>query len=163
MRYTRMFLFFHRRLGTAGLGLILAAGSFAPAPPEPTVSPDLKKLAEARYLASLRAYEESWTYYRQARTDPFFTYSWSRIVMTSQGDLSDKKADRLAAMQGHLQRMKKLETLVKKVRQIGFQRSIDIVSSDYFVREAEYWIARAKTEDKPVIPPSNTFPFPSGG
>ncbi len=146
-------------MGT-GLGLLLAGLSSSPTPP--AVESDLRKLATARYESSLRAYQESWIYYRQARTDPFFVYAWSRLVMNAQGDLSAKKADRLAALEAHLDRMKKLEELVKKVRKIGFQRSIDTVSSDYFIREAQYWIAKARTEDNPEIPPSIPLPHPPG-
>jgi hypothetical protein len=152
-----------RQLWGLGLGLLLTGLAFAPAPVPAETKATLKKLAEARYQSSLRAYEESWIYYRQARTDPFFVYAWSRLVMSAEGDLSDRKADRMAALGAHLERMQKLEALVKKVRKIGFQRSIDVVSSDYFIREAEYWIAKGRLEDKPLIPPSIPFPFPPGG
>lgn len=148
-----------RSLG-AVLGLLLAGLSFAPVPPP--ADDDLRKLAEARYASSLRAFEESWIYYRQARTDPFFVYAWSRLAMTAQGELSEKKADRIAVLEAHLARMRELDALVKRVRKIGFQRSIDVASSDYFIKEAEYWIAKAKREDKPAIPPSIPFPFPPG-
>jgi len=160
-----MFHVDRKQRGAAVLGMALAVLSFAPAPPDAAERPraQFHKMAESRYQAAVRAYEESWVYYRQARTDPFFTYSWSRIVMVCQADLSDKKEDQLAAMQGHLERMKKLDTLVKKVRQIGFQRSIDIVSADYFIKEAELWLAKAKTQEHPVVPDSIPFPFPSGG
>jgi hypothetical protein len=144
-------------------GLLLAACSIAPAPPkadDAARADPLQELKKARYDSAIRSYDESWIYYRQARTDVFFTYSWSRIVMTCEGDLSDKKADRLKAFENHLGRMVKLQNLVNQVRRIGFQRSIDIVSSDYFTKEAQYWLAKAKTEEHPVIPPTILFPYP---
>jgi hypothetical protein len=153
----------HGRLPIAGLGLVLVALSTAPAPAPRAAGRDLSTLAKARYDSSLRAFEESWIYYKQARTDPFVVYAWSRLVMNAEGDLSAKKSDRLAAMESHLGRMQRLAELVRKVRKIGFQRSIDTVSSDYFIREAEYWIAKAKSEPNPEIPPSIPFPHPTGG
>jgi len=155
-----------KKLGSTGLGLFLACLSFAPAPPVAAASKEadlLKKLAEARFQSSLKAYDESWAFYRQARTDPYFTYSWSRMVMLAQFELSDKKADRIASVQGHLDRMKKLELLVARVRQVGFQRKMDILGADYFVREAELWLAETKLAKNPAVPPSNPFPFPTGG
>src|SRR6478672_11625508 len=89
------------------LGLLASAVSTAPAPPaEP---PNHSPLAEARYRAALKQFEEVWTYYRQSRTDSFQTYYWSRLVLDSQQDLSNAKADRITAMEAHLERMRRLE------------------------------------------------------
>ncbi len=134
------------------LGLALAGLSFAPAAlDEPS---DLAALAEARYQASLKHYDEAWVYYQQSRSDALPLYFWSRLVLEAQGDLSDQQAERLAAFEAHLARMKKLEALVKKVRQLGFGRSIDVTAVDYFRKEAEFWLARAKTQKKPTVPSS---------
>ncbi len=54
-------------------------------------------------------------------------------------------AERMTALEEHLTRMKKLESLIKKVRKLGFGRSYDVGSSEYYLREAEFWIARAQT------------------
>ena len=42
--------------------------------------------------------------------------------------------------------MKKLETLIKKVRRLGFGRSSDVGASEYYRIEAEYWLAEAKSQ-----------------
>ena len=142
------------------LGLGLAALSFAPAPPEAkepekekAKGPDVVALAEARYRAALRQYEETWTYYRQARTDVQPVYSWSRFVLQAQYDLSDKRANQLAALEAHQARMKKLEALVKKVRRLGFGPSIDVGAVEYYRLEAEYWLAHERIPP-PLQPPA---------
>ena len=61
------------------LGLALTAFSVAPAPLDTPPKPS--PLAEARYKAASRQFEEVWTFYRQSRTDSFLTYYWSRLVL----------------------------------------------------------------------------------
>ena len=104
-----------------GFGLLLAALSFAPAP---IAEPDqLSSRAQARYQSALKQYEETWSYYQQARIDSYQVYVWSRLVLDSRAEMRDKPADRVAALEDHLSRMRKLETLIKKVRPIGVRRA----------------------------------------
>jgi hypothetical protein len=124
------------------LGLALAIFSVAPAPSDKPPKPT--PLAEARYKAAVRQFEEVWTFYRQSRTDSFLTYYWSRLVLESQQDLSDAKADRITALEAHLERMKRLETLVLKVRKLGFGFSTDVGATAYFRLEAERWLEKAR-------------------
>jgi hypothetical protein len=129
-------------------GLLLMLSSFAPAPPEPDrpPPPDLSPLLEARHRAALKQFEETWVYYKQARTDAFLVYVWSHFVLESEFDLGARKADRIAALEGHLDRMQKLETLVKKVRKLGFGQSIEVGATEYYRIEADYWLAHAKAQ-----------------
>lgn len=131
-------------------GLLLVVLSFAPAPPppEPPRAPDLAPLLEARHRAALKQFEETWVYYKQARTDAFLVYVWSHFVLESEFDLSAGKPDRIAALEAHLDRMKKLETLVKKVRKLGFGQSIEVGATEYYRIEAEYWLAHAQAEPR---------------
>ena len=126
------------------LGLFLTMVAVAPAPPEK--STEAAALAQARSRAALAQFEEVWTYYRQSRTESFPVYFWSRLVLDSERDSSDKKADRVAAAQAHLDRMQRLETLVKKVRRLGFGFSVDVKATEYYGLEAQYWLERAKNE-----------------
>jgi hypothetical protein len=126
------------------LGLTLTALSFAPAPQQAPPKPP--PLAEARYRAALKQFEEVWTYYRQSRTDSFLTYYWSRLVLDSQQDLSNVKADRVAAFEAHLDRMRRLEALVVRVRKLGFGFSTDVGATAYYRLEAERWLEKAKAD-----------------
>ena len=139
-----------RRGLALALGLALAALSTAPAPRDQGKAQDKparrSPLAEARLKAASRQFDEVWTFYRQSRTDSFPVYYWSRLVLDSEQDLSDARADRVAALRAHLDRMKKLEILVKKVRRLGFGFSIDVGATEYYRVEAERWIEKANAD-----------------
>src|SRR4051794_12533272 len=124
------------------LGLVLAAFSVAPVPPDTPPKPP--PLAEARSQAAVKQFEEVWTFYRQSRTDSFPTYYWSRLLLESQQDLNDSKADRLAALEAHLERMRRLGALVPKGRELGFGFSTDVGAAAYYRLEAERWLERAR-------------------
>ena len=130
--------------------LLLMVLSFAPAPPPPDQpqAPDLSALLEARHRAAVKQFEETWIYYKQARSDAFLVYVWSHFVLESQFDLSDKKSDRIAALEAHRERMQKLETLVKKVRRLGFGRSIEVGATEYYRIEADYWLAHEQAQPR---------------
>jgi len=125
------------------LGLFLTGLSLAPAAPD--VQPDLAPLAQARYQAAVKQYDETWAYYQQARIDSYQVYVWSRLVLDSRRELASKPADHIIAFEEHLERMRKLESLVKKVRRLGFGRSYDVGASEYYRLEAELWLGRAKS------------------
>jgi hypothetical protein len=141
-------------------GLLLTIVSFAPAPPEPTSPPTpipadqvaaLAGLLQARHRAAQKQFDETWIYYKQARTDSFPVYVWSHFVLQTQFDLSDKKPDQIVALEAHLDRMKKLEELLKKVRRLGFGQAIEVGAVEYYRIEAEYWLAHARTQAQ--VPP----------
>ena len=124
------------------LGLLLAIASFAPAQPEKGVA--VSPLAEARYRAAVKQFDETWAYYRQARFDSYQVYVWSRLVLESRRAMAVKPAEHIEALEDHLERMKKLEELVKKVRRLGFGRSYDVGASEYYRLEGEHWLEQAR-------------------
>ncbi|HZW32733.1 MAG TPA: hypothetical protein VFF52_18615 [Isosphaeraceae bacterium] len=126
------------------LVLLLAGFSFAPAAP-PGEPPRPPSLAAARLQAALKQYELTWSYYQQARLDSYQVYAWSRLVLDSRRDLAGKPADRIAALEEHLARMKALETFIKKVRRFGFGSSYDVGASEYYRLEAELWLTQARS------------------
>lgn len=145
---------FHRRRSPALiLGLFLVGVSFAPAPADPAQPPlpperaaALTALLEARHKAAQKQFEETWVYYKQARIEAFQVYTWSHFVLQTEFDLSDKKADQIAALEAHLDRIRKLEALLKKVRRLGFGQAIEVGAVEYYRIEAEYWLAHAQAE-----------------
>jgi hypothetical protein len=124
------------------LGLVLAAVSFAPAPPEQAIV--VSPLAEARYRAAVKEFDETWAYYRQARIDSYQVYVWSRFVLESRRAMAMKPAEHVTALEDHRDRMTKLEDLVKKIRRLGFGRSYDVGASEYYRLEAEVWLEQTK-------------------
>ena len=120
-------------------GIMVLSGLLLPAAPsaEPAKA---ESLGKARLDAAIKQFDETWAYYQQARIDSYQVYVWSRMVLDCRRDLSPKPADRVAAIEEHLGRMKKLESLIVKVRRLGFGRSYDVGASQYYRLEAEHWL-----------------------
>jgi hypothetical protein len=128
-------------------GLLLVGLSSAPIGQE-NQAPRPKaplETAERRYRAAVKQFDLIWQYYQQNRVETFDVYLWSRLLLDSRRALNDKPADRIAACEEHLDHMKKLEVLIKKIRRLGFGRSNDVGGSEYYRIEAEAWLAEAKS------------------
>src|SRR4051812_42880930 len=97
-----------RRLPALMPDLVLVVVSFAPAPPDLAAPPPapparvpadqvarLATLLEARHRAAQKQFDETWIYYKQARTDAFPVYVWSHFVLQTRFDMIDKKEDQI--------------------------------------------------------------------
>jgi hypothetical protein len=123
-------------------GLFLSGLLFVAAPSaEPT---KIESMARARHEAAVKQYDETWAYYQQARIDSYQVYVWSRIILDCRRDMSQKAADRIKALEEHLARMKRLEALITRVRRLGFGRSYDVGSAEYYRLEAEFWLEKER-------------------
>ena len=74
------------------------------------------------------------------------TYVWSRRWMDAQQALSETKAERMAAIETHLARMKELRNITQQLyeaKEIGAQ---DVMAFSFYVAEAELWLAEARQE-----------------
>ena len=133
------------RISPAILGLLLVVISFAPAGQgQEKQAPKTAALAEARYRAARKQFDLIWQYYQQSRVESFDVYVWSRLLLDARRSISKAPADRITALEEHLDHMIKLEVLIKKIRRLGFGRSSDVGASEYYRVEAEYWLAEAK-------------------
>ena len=143
----------NRRLRSLGIGLLALAGSLAPgpgqdpvAPPRSAGKPDLAALALARAEAGVKAYDLAWLYYSENRIPSELVYRTSKRLLEAGRDASKDKAARVAVCQGHLDRMQKLGEKIGKIRQLGFGNSLDVLETEYYVKEAEFWRASAAAE-----------------
>jgi hypothetical protein len=133
------------------LGLLLAVVSFAPASQGQGQGQGQEKqpskaalLAEGRHRAARKQFDLIWQYYQQSRVESFDVYVWSRLLLDAHRSISKLPADRIKALEEHLDHMVKLEALIRKIRRLGFGRSSDVGASEYYRLEAEYWLAEAK-------------------
>ncbi len=142
-------------ISPAILGLLLAAISFAPAGQGPGQGQGQAQekqpskaalLAEARHRAARKQFDLIWQYYQQSRVESFDVYVWSRLLLDAHRSISKAPADRITALEEHLDHMIKLETLIRKIRRLGFGRSSDVGASEYYRLEAECWLAEAKAD-----------------
>jgi hypothetical protein len=119
-------------------GIVLSGLLLSAAPSEEPSK--VESLGKARLDAAQKQFDETWAYYQQARIDTYQVYVWSRMILDCRREMSPKPADRIAALEEHLARMKKLEALVTRVRRIGFGRSYDVGAALYYRLECEHWI-----------------------
>jgi hypothetical protein len=125
-------------------GLLLVVASVAPVPREQEARKE-STLAEARYNAARKQFDLIWQYYQQSRVESDDVYFWSRLLLEASKGVAVNKEQLITAFEQHLDRMKKLEALIKKIRRLGFGRSSDVGASEYYRIEAESWVAETKS------------------
>ena len=130
------------------IGLFALVAALAPAPqdppPPPAPPPEPATLANLRADAGGKAFDMAWLYYSENRVDSEKVYRWSRRLLEAQRDALDNNPGHVTACEAHLERIKKLEAKIRKIRRIGFGDSLDVVEVDYYRKEADFWLANAK-------------------
>jgi hypothetical protein len=76
--------------------------------------------------------------------DPDRFYRWSRRWLEAERELSAKKEDQITAVEQHLDRVKKVEALVKRLAAGNLLSPVDVTAAEYYRLEAEQWLAQAK-------------------
>jgi hypothetical protein len=137
---------------TLWLGLLTLSVALAPAPQDPapavapqTPPPAVSTSASLRIQAGVKAYDMAWLYYSENRIQADTVYRWSKRLLEAERDASPEKANQVAACEAHLERIKKLEAKIRKIRRIGFGDSLDVVEADYYRKEADFWFDQAKS------------------
>jgi hypothetical protein len=144
----------YRKLLLAGL----AAAFLAEAPAE-AQDKAARANAKARLAAARKAYEGLLDRYkagpppadgREVEPRPPFPelceqlYRWSGRWAEAQQELSDRKADRVAAAQAHLDRMSGLEKTARKLKSKGFLSAAALAGIEFYRLDAERHLLRAK-------------------
>ena len=129
-----------------GLAALVAALAPAPAteqdvPPPPPQDP--AALARLRAEAGVKAFEMAWLYYSENRVDSEKVYRSSRRLLEAERDAAVDGPARVAAFEGHLARIDRLEAKIARIRKLGFGNSLDVLEADYYRKEAEFWLAEA--------------------
>ena len=123
------------------LGLGLTVGAAASWAGGPAGDADL---AKAKVQVAGKTYEAAVQALRAGKADAERVYLWSRRWMEAQGELSEKKADQVAARETHLQRMKELRQVARALYESGRATHADALATEFYVVEATLWLARAK-------------------
>jgi hypothetical protein len=134
-----------------GLPLLLlgvwAAGPIGAAPDQETANA-IARLALQRRDAARKTYQVLWLDYRERIASEDALYRWSVRWLDAERELSDQQADQMTAYQGHFERMRDLERLIRRLRESA-QTTIDEASAAEFYRtEAEMWLLQAKEVKK---------------
>jgi len=108
---------------------------------------EVKQKANAQLAVVQRVFELRLQAHKQGEfPDLDETYVWSRRWMDAQQALSETRAERMAAIETHLARMREFEVIAKRLheaREIGIQ---DVMACSFYVAEAELWLAEARQE-----------------
>jgi RNA polymerase sigma factor (sigma-70 family) len=116
-------------------------------------APQVAALTKAKTDAAHKAYDEAMQLLQQTRRmgSVIFllgksedVYTWSVRWMAAEREAKSDKEGEAAALANHLKRMKDLEQVVKKLRGGGLVTSLDPLAVEYYIKEAEVWLARAK-------------------
>jgi RND family efflux transporter MFP subunit len=126
-------------LGLLASGQEVRVGAAGPGPREA----DLPALARAQVEVSRKAYEAARKSLDQTRRAEE-VYTWSVRWLNAQRDVSNKKDERLAALEAHLQRMKDLEKRVEALHKGGRTSPLDPLAAEAYRVEAELWLAQEK-------------------
>jgi hypothetical protein len=102
----------------------------------------LEKLVKERLQAARQAYEAV-----SKQGDEEKTYVWSRRWMEAERDIAKNKAERVAALQAHFERMKKLEVLVLLMEtRNAAPRPERLAPAQFYRAEADIWLAAEKAK-----------------
>lgn len=106
---------------------------------------DTAELAKTKVATAKAGYEGTVAVRRTGgRADPEQVYLWSRRWMEAERDVSDKPADRVAAIENHKTRMKELHKFTLVEYQAGKVTHAQVLGADFYAAEAELWLAEAK-------------------
>jgi hypothetical protein len=111
-----------------------------------SVDPAIKPLIESCVATAREIFQHQMKQYEDTLTaPPDDTAFWSRRWMEDQLRLGLKQADGLAAIQAHLERVKRLEKIAEQYAKTGQGRPSDALKAKYFRLEAEQMVVVART------------------
>ncbi len=126
----------------------------APKDPVPAAPPG-RALVQERAATARQIVEQDMQRLKAAMTLPGDDFpAWSRRWMEEQIRLHPAPAERIAAIQAHLARMKELEQILDGYAKTGQGRVVDALKMKYFRLEAEQMLAEGKAivGDLPPVP-----------
>jgi hypothetical protein len=108
--------------------------------------------SKARRDAARNVYDASW----KRLFDPAgefapgveYFHDWSVRWLQAERDLSGAKADQVTAIESHLKRMQAWRDLIARNVKDGLAGKYEASAGEFFVLEAEDWLAAARAEQK---------------
>ena len=112
----------------------------------------IKKLAKDRVDVAQKAYRVAVQLVREGKSGSKLedVYTWSVRLLKAQRDVSSKRDDQLSALNDHLKRMQDHAKVARALWQAGGVGAspLDVPAADFYLREAELWLAQAKAAPK---------------
>jgi hypothetical protein len=123
------------------LGLSLASAPLA----APEAADKTAALIKAKCDAARKTFEVARIDYREGRGGMERLYWWSRRWMESEQQLAgQQKPELLAAAQGHLDRMRELERIIRKLQQSKVAVVDEVTAAEFYRLEADLWVQQMK-------------------
>jgi hypothetical protein len=111
--------------------------------PEPK-APD--KLLKAKIEAARQTYLVAWKNHKEGFIPVVeLVYRWSRRWLEAELEVDDRKTEQIAAYQAHLNRMRDLGKVAYDRFRLRVNTIDEVTAADFYVAEAEIWLARAKS------------------
>jgi hypothetical protein len=110
---------------------------------------ELTEHGKARMEAAQKTFELLFKPFRTGmgvRPEPERVYHWSRRWLDAELENRGEKAERIAAYEKHLSRMKELQQDVKAAQSAGRVLPTQESAVDYYRAEAGFWLIRAKID-----------------
>jgi hypothetical protein len=103
-------------------------------------------LMKKKVEAAGRTYDVKWKNFREGfrGVGGETLYWWSRRWLEAERELSDKKADQVAACKAHVERMKEHERIIKDLHRVKAATIDELNAAEFYRLEAEIWLAQAK-------------------
>jgi hypothetical protein len=105
---------------------------------------DVARLTKERRDAARRAYLTAWANYRDGYVPEELVYRWSKRWLKAERAVDGSREGQVAAFRGHLDRMRQLESVVRKLQRVRLSTIDQVSAAEYYRSEAALWLARAK-------------------
>ena len=125
------------RSGVLSVSLVLAAGAAALAQPAPAPRKAPKELLSRRLDAARKVFQENMARLKGAQGQPSDLFGWSERWLDAELALADKQADRVKALEAHLDRTRDVERMAVGYAKSGQGRQADADAATYYRLDAE--------------------------
>jgi hypothetical protein len=135
-----------RHVGWIILGVLLGMGAtnLSGADQAPA-SNKLSRLRKAKVEAARETYQVIWKNYKDGLVPAVeFPYRWSRRWLEAEREMSDGKADQVAACKSHLERMREMERIERELRRSRLNPVNEFTAAEFYRVEAEIWLTQAQ-------------------
>jgi hypothetical protein len=126
------------------LGLLVGLLRAAPEPPPAKAAPEL---AKARLESARKTFTEVWRVHHEGRfSRTESVYLWSCRWLAAERDVNPAKADQVAALKAHWDRMKDLDRNTREKYRSRLIPVEEVTAAEFYRLEAELWWTQAKAE-----------------
>jgi hypothetical protein len=100
------------------------------------------KLRQAKVQAAQQTYKVTWQNYKDGLAPPVeLPYRWSCRLLQAEREVSDQKADQVAAFKAHWERMREMERIERELRRSRLNPINEVTAAEFYRIEAEIWLA----------------------